>query len=154
MKNDRSWFYLLWPISLYWMWLTECDVASINMKNYVIRQHITNTWEHWINLWGSSIKYVRKIFRTTNISNHLLRTRTCEYQGVRNVSFSEILRTYLMDDSLIFSKNLLYCNVNLRLPKTFIAGFSCFEVNYMACSSIDALLLRRVLSFYVQILLI
>ena len=38
---------------------------------------------------GSSIKYVRKIFRKTNISNPLIRTRTCAYQGVRNVSFPE-----------------------------------------------------------------
>ena len=32
---------------------------------------------------------MRKIFRETNISNPLIRTRTCVYQGVRNVSFSE-----------------------------------------------------------------
>ena len=38
---------------------------------------------------GSFIKYVRKIFRRTNISNPLIRTRTCAYQGVRNVSFSK-----------------------------------------------------------------
>ena len=37
---------------------------------------------------GSSIKYVRKIFRKTSISNPLIRTRTCAYQGVRNASFS------------------------------------------------------------------
>ena len=37
----------------------------------------------------SSIKYVCKIFRKTNVSNPLIRTRTCAYQGVRNVSFSE-----------------------------------------------------------------
>ena len=36
-----------------------------------------------------SIKYVRNIFRKTNISNPLIRTRTCAYQEVRNVSFSE-----------------------------------------------------------------
>ena len=30
---------------------------------------------------GSSIKYVRKISRKTNISNPLIRTRTCAYQG-------------------------------------------------------------------------
>ena len=38
---------------------------------------------------GLSIKYARNIFRKTNISNPLIRTRTCAYQGVRNVSFSE-----------------------------------------------------------------
>ena len=37
----------------------------------------------------SSIKYVRKIFQKTNISNPLIRIRTCAYQGVRNISFSE-----------------------------------------------------------------
>ena len=40
-------------------------------------------------LKGPSIKYARKIFRKTNISNPLIRTRTRTYQGVRNVSFSE-----------------------------------------------------------------
>ena len=33
--------------------------------------------------------YVRKISIKTNISNPLIRTRTCEYQEVRNVSFHE-----------------------------------------------------------------
>ena len=37
---------------------------------------------------GPSIRYIRKIFRKTNISNLLIRTCTCAYQGVRNVSFS------------------------------------------------------------------
>ena len=41
----------------------------------------------WIK--GSFINYVRKIFRKTNISTPLICTRTCAYQGVRNVSFSE-----------------------------------------------------------------
>ena len=38
---------------------------------------------------GSSIKYVRNIFRKTNIYDPLIRTRTCACQGVRNVSFSK-----------------------------------------------------------------
>ena len=38
---------------------------------------------------GSSIKYIRKIFRKTSISKPLISTRTCAYQGVRNVSFLE-----------------------------------------------------------------
>ena len=37
----------------------------------------------------SSIKYVRKIFRKTNISNPLIRTCSCAYQGVRNISSLE-----------------------------------------------------------------
>ena len=38
---------------------------------------------------GSSIKYIRKIFRKTNTSNLQIRTRTRAHQGVRNVNFSE-----------------------------------------------------------------
>ena len=37
----------------------------------------------------SFIYYVCRIFRKTNISYPLIRTRTCVYQGVRNFSFSE-----------------------------------------------------------------
>ena len=48
---------------------------------------ITSAKFYWSTL-GSSIKYVRKIFRKT-ISNPLIRTRTCAYQGVRNVNFAE-----------------------------------------------------------------
>ena len=40
---------------------------------------------------GSSTMYVHKISQKSNISNPLIHTRTCAYQGVRNVSFSENL---------------------------------------------------------------
>ena len=38
---------------------------------------------------GSFIYYVRKLFRKSNISYPLIRTRMCAYQGVGNVTFSE-----------------------------------------------------------------
>ena len=44
--------------------------------------------------------YVRKIFRDTNISNPLIRTRTCAYQGVKNVSLSENF-AYVLIGSLV-----------------------------------------------------
>ena len=37
----------------------------------------------------------RQIFRKTNISYPLIRTRTCVYQGVRNVCFSENLTCFV-----------------------------------------------------------
>ena len=37
----------------------------------------------------------RQIFRKTNISYLLIRTRTCAYQGVRNVRFSENLACFI-----------------------------------------------------------
>ena len=47
-----------------------------------------NQWE-FIYTLGSSIKCVRKMFRKTNVSNPLISTRTCAYQGVRNDNFSD-----------------------------------------------------------------
>ena len=47
------------------------------------------------------IHLVRKqIFRETNISYPLIRTSTCAYQGVRNVSFSENFAYVLNEWSL------------------------------------------------------
>ena len=42
-----------------------------------------------LSTWG-----LRKILRETNISYPLIRTRTCAYQGVRNVGFSENFANY------------------------------------------------------------
>ena len=52
---------------------------------------------------GSSIKYVRKISRKTNISNPLIHTPTCAYQGGRKVSFSENFADVLMGDTHVTS---------------------------------------------------
>ena len=54
---------------------------------------------------GPSIKYVRKIFRKSNISNPLI--RTCTYQGVINVSFSENFAYVLNGWSLKYTVKLL-----------------------------------------------
>ena len=53
------------------------------MFNNVLRDHSFN-------------KYA-KIFEKTSISYSLIRTRKCEYQGVRNVSFSEIF-AYVLNE--------------------------------------------------------
>ena len=42
--------------------------------------------------WGSSILYVRKIFRKTNISYPLILTRTCAYKVEEMLIFQKILR--------------------------------------------------------------
>ena len=59
---------------------------ALNKYSIAIFTGILQKMEHCCN--GLSIKNVRKIFRKINISNPLIRTRTCAYQGVRNVSFS------------------------------------------------------------------
>ena len=62
-----------------------------NLKSYQGEtSYIDNTIPASFHLFRvPSIRYVRKIFRKTNISNPLMRTRTRAYQGVRNVNFSE-----------------------------------------------------------------
>ena len=52
------------------------------------------------NIMESFIYYIRKIFQKTNISYLLIRTQTCEYQGVRNVSFSENSANVINEGSL------------------------------------------------------
>ena len=69
---------------------------------------------HFLLQLGSSIKYVRKIFWKTSISNTLIRTRTCAYQGVRNISFSENF-TYELSSKLILNWNI----TNILTPLLF-----------------------------------
>ena len=59
-------------------------------KNFVIEAwHVLNTPLNILCPKRSSIYNVRKIFQKTNISDPLIRTRTCAYQGVRIVYFLE-----------------------------------------------------------------
>ena len=62
-------------------------------------------WHYNVNFVGNKAKgriskrvfqesKARQNFRKTNISYPLIRTRTCAYQGVRNVCFSEILACF------------------------------------------------------------
>ena len=63
--------------------------------------------------------YAHEIFRKTNISNPLIHTRTCTYQGVENVSFSEnfacVLNGWPLDVILKLSKNVK-TNINPEIP--------------------------------------
>ena len=60
---------------------------------------------------GPSIKYVYKIFRRTNISNPLMRTRMRAYQGVRNVSFSANFAYVLNGWPVFIIKNNILLNI-------------------------------------------
>ena len=78
-----------WPVSK-WNAALGWNGVSINIEK-VFR---TSFWMYFVEgcillSKGPSIKYVRKIFYKTNISNPLIRTRTYAYQGVGNVSFSK-----------------------------------------------------------------
>ena len=61
----------------------QIKVKSTSLHIIIISGSLTKK----LHQQGSSIQYVRKLFRKTNISYPLIRIRTCVYQGVRNVSF-------------------------------------------------------------------
>ena len=63
-----------------------CEQESTG-KSDLKKSHLAGQYESFHR--ESSIKFVRKIFRKTNSSHPLIRTRTCTYQGGRNASFSE-----------------------------------------------------------------
>ena len=70
--------------SMYWWWFyfQKCKNEKPEVKNHL--EASVNNYDR-----ESPIYYVCKIFQKTNISYPLIRTRTCVYQGLRNVSFSE-----------------------------------------------------------------
>ena len=61
-----------------------------------------------------------QIFRKTNISYPLIRTRTCAYQGLRNVRFSEnlacfvFLKTHFEIRPFTLLTMLCYSDIDLR----------------------------------------
>ena len=63
---------------------TNIDASASTKWNW-LRSVNFKTWIQWVGV----IHLVRtQLFRKTNISYPLICTRTCAYQGVRNVSFS------------------------------------------------------------------
>ena len=104
--------------SLKFRYILQCFRAHFPLYNFwenlKIRDFLTfsGVWEmeHWWEMgrelrmvaWRSFIWCVRKTFRKINISYPLIRTRTCAYQGVRNVSFSENFAYVLNEWSLGF----------------------------------------------------
>ena len=63
---------------------------------------------------GLSIKYVRKIFRKTN------KKRTCAYQGVRNISFSETADLVTFTEEILNGKlHFLYNEIRIKFYNLF-----------------------------------
>ena len=68
-------------------------------------------------LWGWSIKYVRKIFRRVRI------------MGLEMLVFLKFLRTYLMDDPIAMKWRLSRLHENLRLVWCIFRLFQTYFVN-------------------------
>ena len=95
----------------------EVDIRTIfSVSSKLINEKCPNTeffWSVFSRIWtefgdfvGNKAKgriskrvsrenKVRQIFQKTNISYLMIRTRTCEYQGVRNVHFSQNLTRFI-----------------------------------------------------------
>ena len=82
--------FLFHKTSLHSLWLmfTLNKVTLLSKSAFLICISVYNE--------GSSIWYVPKILRNTNISYPLIRTRSCAYQGVTNFSFPENF-TYVLN---------------------------------------------------------
>ena len=66
---------------------TAMKLSPIWVFHQICYMHFIFNW-YSLDL-GSSIQYALKVFRKTNISYTLIRTRRCAYQEVRNASSSE-----------------------------------------------------------------
>ena len=64
-------------------------LLSLMQQFLIFFMHFVKNFFFMTSTLGSSIQHVHKIFRKTNIYYPLIRTRTCAYQRVRNVSFPE-----------------------------------------------------------------
>ena len=87
--EQQVWFYFWLFLSFPVCWLLV--KSSVNKSAHPIRDHSFSTYA--------------KFSEKTNVSYPLIRTRTCAYQGVRNVSFSENFAYVLNEWSLIFVAN-------------------------------------------------
>ena len=68
-----------------------------------------------------------QIFRKTNISYLLIRTRTCAHQGVRNVSFSENLTCFLLLKHLFWDSP--FCLISDDYVKIAVFCWNIFNKN-------------------------
>ena len=77
-----------------------------------------------------------KIFQKTIISFPSICTFTCTYEGVRNVSFSEILRTYQMNDPHSNQKKFLFESLKIEWTDLFTSDFFQYVIQLTLIQSI------------------
>ena len=80
-----------------WRWKSKCnadweDIVHLFMDSF---HSVGNKTKGWISKRVFQENKARPIFRKTNISYPVIRTRTRTYQGLRNVRFSENLACFV-----------------------------------------------------------
>ena len=90
---NRRW-YALADNKAYWFLVSQLFVKNSYIHHDVkkLRYYVSNKTKGRISKRMFQENKARQIFRKTNISYPLIRTRTCVYQGVRNVRFRKIWR--------------------------------------------------------------
>ena len=97
-KDSCSWFSRKIDI---FSWFRTRAGSFLRQKFKALKYHTLHSLFHRQKGKGRISKRLfqenkaRQIFRKTNISYPLIRTRTCAYQGVRNVRFSENLMCFV-----------------------------------------------------------
>ena len=73
---------------------------------------------------GHPLSTYAKFSEKTDISNTLIRTRTCAYQGVRNVSFSEnvayVLNGWPRNGFIIYGNEFRFCKLWLKVVSSYV----------------------------------
>ena len=100
-RRRFSMFFSVW-INLKYVSLVTCTKDQELQTVLLLQSHSNQTWflvgnkaKGWLSKRVLQENKARQIFRKTNISYPLIRTRTCAYQGVRNVSFLENLACFV-----------------------------------------------------------
>ena len=108
----------IFPVISWGGWLNygRSSVRQIktNINGKVRGQNVCNKAKGWISKWVFQEK-APQIFRKTNISYPL--TRTCAYQGVRNVCFSENLACFVFLKHPFW--NLPFCLITDEVRKSY-----------------------------------
>ena len=118
----------IFHLSIAVLWLLPAVLITLFGKQFSFEQPVW-AWDitYTSNLkTGVSRKQNLPNFRRRNISNVLIRTRICAYQGVRNVRFSENLTCFIFLKDLFWDSP--FCLITDELPplkKTLgeISGF-------------------------------
>ena len=137
VKNSCDAFYLVLKqllgnsTCLYFI-LARCEVTFQGVMEEL--KLVGNTAKGRISKWAFRENKARQTFRKTKISYPLICTRTCAYQGVRNVRFSKNLTCFVFLKYLFWDSPFLpyyrrvslvspWVNSGCIVPKTKISSF-------------------------------
>ena len=121
-KHSRRFFQLFSITFTLQYWLTQFEIVANKAKERISKQVFQEN-------------KARQIFRKTNISYPLIRSRRCAYQGVRNVCFSENLACfflknpfwdlpfYLITDEIILLFSCKWCSLPSRIKCIFSKNY-------------------------------